>query len=186
MWFQIFIIILRQRREKQIQKQVLMPTVTEFATFSWPFSSANELWSLLPNTASKPVWSFCICKLRPKIPYWYIKRVVNLYSMLNDLTLTFIKRGKNEKNLIPLQTRSRTAAVSCFRVMILRWKKSCFMRCRYVTPLRLWESWTISVRIPWYWLSTSITKYFISRDWPKPEITQEVCGIQGYSLRGRP
>ena len=184
MWFQILIIILRQRREKQIQKQVLMPTVTAFATCSWPFSSANELQSLLHNTTSNPVWSFWISNLRQKIPYWYIKRVVNLYSMLNDLTRTFIKGGKNEKNPISLQTRSRTAAVSCFRVMILRWKKSCFMIYRYVTPL--WESWTISVRIPWYWLSTSITKYFISRDWPKPETAQEVCGIQGYSLRDRP
>ena len=115
---------------------------------------------------------FCIFNLRPKIQTWYIKRVVNLHSMLSDLTLTFITCGeKNEKNRISLQTRSRMAAVSCFRVMILRWKKSCFVKYGYVRPF--WEPWPILVRIPWYWLSTSITKYFISRDWPKPETAQE-------------
>ena len=42
--------ILRQRREKEIQKQVLIPTVTAFATCSRPFSSANELEILLQTS----------------------------------------------------------------------------------------------------------------------------------------
>ena len=44
---------------------------------------------------------------------------------------------KPEKNPISLQPRSRMAAVSCFGVMILRWKKSSFMRYGYI--IRLWE-----------------------------------------------
>ena len=77
----------------------------------------------------------------------YIKHVVNLHGMLSDLTLTFITRGKNEINRISLQTRSRMAAVSCFCVMIVRWKKSRLIRYGYVTPL--WEPLPISATIPW-------------------------------------
>ena len=47
--------------------------------------------------------------LQPEFLYWYMKRVlpesgqerwlVNLHSMLSDLTLTFITRGKNKRRL---------------------------------------------------------------------------------------
>ena len=63
------------------------------------------------------------------------------YPMIQFLIITFITRGKKEIHRISLQTRSRMAAVSCFCVMILRWKKS--------RLIRYGESWPISARIPW-------------------------------------
>ena len=75
--------------EKQMQKQVLMQTVTAFGTCSWPFSSAKN-WKVCFPTLQASL-AFCICNLRPNItPYWCVKRVDNLHSMLSDLTLTFI------------------------------------------------------------------------------------------------
>ena len=101
-----------QRREKQIAKQVLIPTVTEFATCSWPLSSV--LWmsqKFCFQTLQTVQFSFQLAsvtysqKFHTDIQnaYWIWTRALigQLHSMLSDLTLTLIfpweKMRKPEK-----------------------------------------------------------------------------------------
>ena len=88
-------------RETLIQQKVLIPTVTAFAACSWPFSSANELEILLPNTTLQASLTFSshlqLVARNSGQEHW----LVNLHSMWSDVTLNlhfpWEKCQKNEK-----------------------------------------------------------------------------------------
>ena len=140
------------------------------------FKFCNELKILLPNTTSQ--FSVHICNLQLETPYWqYIKRVLNLFRSTDWSTYILCraiphlpyypweKCGK-PKNCMSLQTRSRMAAVSCFRVRFSDWRS-----------LASWNTDRLHhcnhERYPLEFLATDFQrrwqKYFTSRDWPKPE-----------------
>ena len=67
--------------ETLIQQQVLIPTVTAFATCSWPLSSVSEQEILLPNTTLQASSSFSshqqLAARNSGQEHW----LVNLHSM---------------------------------------------------------------------------------------------------------
>ena len=101
-------------RETLIQKQVLIPTVTAFATCSWPFSSANELEILLPNTTSEFDFKFTSATCSQK--FWTGALIGHLTWHVERHNTYLHYPWKKPKNRRLFRTRSRIAAASCFRV----------------------------------------------------------------------
>ena len=97
-------------------------------TISFSLDKLRHLLEWATKCASqhfKPLWHFTSAILYPEIPYWYIKRVLNLdrsadwstcivsWAILQLPSLS-VEKCEIPKNRISLQTSSRMAAVSCF------------------------------------------------------------------------
>ena len=121
------------RSEKRIQKQDINTNNNSscwFETCSWPLSSAMSKKFCFPTIQASLVFSLHLqfaarnstltvykrCTESGQ-EHWLIKLHTNcLRAIWHLLSLPMGKIKKKLKNFISLQTRSRRAAVSCFRV----------------------------------------------------------------------